>query len=330
MDRLAGELMAVLLFGLFFQGAHTALSQEDAGKTPLTSHVDPARGILEWSFKGHKLLSYAFASNQFKPYVRELYTLAGDNVLHDSPPDHLHHHGLMYAIRINGINFWEEVGQAGHERHVKLVKQETDRTRNGLPRASFTELVHWVADGDHTLPDTTSVALLIEQRTLTLTVDEAKGEVALAWHADFEVGPRTNHIKVHGSDYNGLGLRLPQAWEQVARHENSENAPYLTDGKRDLVRARWSAVSHGAGGRTMQVILCARPNGHAGTNLFFSMLHPFTYLSATQGLDLTPLEYNAGDRFGLDYLVLVYAQAGNSARIEQRFQNWAKELTLNR
>ncbi len=132
----------------------------------LTSVVQPERGFLEWHFKGRKLLTYSFASNQFKPYVRELFTLAGDNVLRDAPADHLHHHGLMYAIRVNGVNFWEEVDQPGHERHVKLLAQSTGRSANGFPQASFTELIHWVPHGERAQSDTPD-PFLIERRTLT-------------------------------------------------------------------------------------------------------------------------------------------------------------------
>lgn len=292
----------------------------------LTALVRPERGLLEWQFKGRKLLAYAFGTNQFKPYVRELYSLRGDNVLRDSPVDHLHHHGLMYGIRINGVNFWEEVNQPGHQRHVKLLAERTGRSASGLPQASFTELVHWVPHGDPTLPDTTSAALVVERRTLTLTVDEAHEEIALAWHAEFEVGVRTNRVTLHGSDYNGLGLRLPGEWDLIAQQMNSENAAYPADGKPGAVPARWGAVSHRADGRMTQVALFARPRGHAGTNSFFAMTEPFTYLAATQGLDKTPLEYRAGDRFRIDYLVLVYPAARTAAQLEARYQSWTENL----
>jgi len=304
----------------------TAVYGQENAKASLTEIVQPERGSLEWRFKGHKLLTYVFATNQFKPYVREFYTLAGDDVLRDAPADHLHHHGLMYAIRINDVNFWEEVGQPGHERHVKLLAHRAGHSATDLPQASFTELVHWVPHGNHTLRDTTPAAFLVERRTLTLTVDEAREEVALAWHAEFEVGARTNRVKLHGSEYNGLGLRLPAAWDRMARHQNSGSAPYPSGGKRDVLPARWSAVSHTMNGRPMQVVLCARPRGHAGTNMFFTMTEPFTYLSATQSLDKAPLEYRAGDHFSLDYLVLVYPSIRTPAQIEERFQSWAREL----
>src|SRR5271157_1725784 len=81
-----------------------------AASSPITINSDIAQGTLEVRYKGHKLLVYAFAESQFKPYVRELYTLRGENVTRDAPPDHPHHHGIMYAVWVNGINFWEEKG----------------------------------------------------------------------------------------------------------------------------------------------------------------------------------------------------------------------------
>jgi hypothetical protein len=321
------SLVSVLALGLFPASQRTATAgQPGTPGAALTASVQPERGQLAWHFKGRKLFDYVFATNQFKPYVRELYSLAGDSVLRDAPFDHLHHHGLMYAIRINGVNFWEEANQPGHQRHLKLLAQDTRRSASGLPEASFTELVHWVPHADRALADTTPAAFLVERRTLTLTVDEAQEEIALAWHAEFEVGARTNCVTLHGSDYNGLGLRLPAAWDHVARHENSEHAPYPAGGKPGAVPARWSAVSHTVDGRAMHVALFARPRGQAGTNCFFAMTEPFTYLAATQGLDKAPLQYRAGDRFAIDYLVLVYPTARTAAHIEARYRAWAREL----
>lgn len=294
--------------------------------TGLTETLDAAAGRLEWRFKGRTLLVYAWATNQFKPYVQELATLAGDNVMRDGPSDHPHHHGLMFAFQINGVNFWEETGQPGRQRHVTMLGHEAGSGADGHPRARFTELIHWLPAGSGPMQSTEQDAFLVERRTLKLAVDEARQEVALSWHAEFAVGGRTNRIQVHGTDYNGLGLRLPANWDHVARHENSEAAPYVTQGRRDVVPANWGSVSHAWEGRAAQVVLGARPTGQAGTNLFFSMTQPFTYLAATQGLDRTPLEYRSGDRFTLDYLVLAYPVAHPPAEVTARHQRWLRSL----
>ena len=62
------------------------------------------------------MLQYRYGDVPFKPYVKELFTSSGINVLLDAPPDHLHHHGLMFACAVNNVDFWgEAVGSAdGH------------------------------------------------------------------------------------------------------------------------------------------------------------------------------------------------------------------------
>lgn len=277
---------------------------------------------LEIRFQGRKLLVYAFASNQFKPYVRELCTLRGDNILRDAPADHLHHHGLMYAIRVNGVNFWEESGQPGHERSVKFISQNRGKSPAGLPQASFTQLIHWIADKDMARADAESCALLEERRTLRLTVDESADEVALEWRGEFEVGARASKVTLTGSDYNGLGLRFPAEFDHVARHQNSEDVAYSATQNRDVIQAKWSIVSHSMNGRAPMIALFADPDRTAGTTRFFSMLNPFAYLSVTQGLDKEPLEYKAGDTFSVAYFVLAYSSAKSNEFVQKRYREW--------
>ena len=57
------------------------------------------------------LARYRFGDVPFKPYVDELRTPLGKNIVRDAPADHLHHHALMYAICVGGFNFWEETNQ---------------------------------------------------------------------------------------------------------------------------------------------------------------------------------------------------------------------------
>ena len=281
-----------------------------------------AEGELELRFNGRRLLLYAFGSSQFKPYVRELYTLRGDNILLDAPPDHLHHHGLMYGIRVNGENFWEERDQPGFQKPVRLDPPKIGRSASGLPQASFTQLIHWVPNKQASEQKTADVALLIERRTLTVTVDPGQQEVALTWHADFGVGPGAAKVTLTGAIYHGLGLRLPEAFNRVAQHYNSAGATYPSNGTGDVTSARWSAVSNAANGRDITVALFGQPSPTRGLPLFFTMVQPFTYLSVTQGLDKTPIEYSAGNEFQLEYLLVIYPRRCEPEFIQRRYQVW--------
>ena len=171
-----------------------ALLLAGAANPPIRIDAKPDQGVLEVRYKGHKILVYAFATNQFKPYVRELYTLRGENVTRDAPPDHLHHHGLMYAVYVNGINFWEERGTPGVERHVELPLKVATIGADGMPMASFTELIQWLSPSNQPAPDPLTAALLSERRTLTVTVDEKNQEVALRWDSEFQVGPNAGKV----------------------------------------------------------------------------------------------------------------------------------------
>jgi len=296
-----------------------------AAEPPISIDSKVDAGQLVVSYQGRKLLVYAFATNQFKPYVRELYTLRGENVLRDSPPDHQHHHGLMYAVYVNGINFWEERDAPGIEKHVELPLHTARIDANGTPVGSFTEIIHWLAPTNRIAHDTLAVALLIEQRTITVTVDEKTQEVALRWDSAFQVGPNAGKVSIHGPNYDGLGLRLPESFNHVARFQNSADQPYVGPNTQNVIATRWTSVSGVMDGRDVMLVLFGRLDNARGDGFFFSMLDPFAYLSATQGVDKKPLEYSAGDKFNLSYLLTVYSENKPAEFVSRRCELWEKE-----
>lgn len=297
----------------------------NSGRLLFRESVNVEKGELTWLFKGRPLLVYAFARDQFKPYVRELYTLRGENVLRDAPADHLHHHGLMYAIRVNDVNFWEEVNSPGFQKSIRLVTDQSGRGPDGRPRASFTQLIHWVASTNQTETGSVSPVLLIEERTLTLTVDEPNEEIALRWEAAFEVGPGMGSVRLHGANYNGLGLRLPESFDKEARFGNSRNAPYPGNNTQNVIPAQWTSVAGKSDGQDLMLVLFSHAGNARGDGWFFTMTEPFAYLSATQGLEGTPIQCAAGQPYRLRYLLTVYSAAKSREFIQQRSEVWRKE-----
>jgi hypothetical protein len=277
---------------------------------------------LEILHQGRRLLVYAFATSQFKPYVRELYTLDGVNVLRDAPADHLHHHALMYAIKANDLNFWEEPKGAGHQKPLNQLTRDVKKDARGRTEASFSQTIHWITEDQAALADTTPVALLIEQRTITVSVDEPSQEVALHWLSDFEVGSGTPRVVLTGAPYHGLGLRFPAEFDRVAQRLNSENLAYAEGGRDQVMPGKWAATAHTVGGRLYTIAMFQHP-ANAGKPRFFSMVNPFTYMSATQGLDETPLEYKSGERFRVQHLVTVSPGRKTNESLDRRYQRWA-------
>ncbi len=268
------------------------------------------------SHKGQPLLRYVFNPRQYKPYVAEFSAPDGRNILRDAPSDHLHHHGLMYAIKVNGLNFWEEVSGSGVERAV-----ETSATESGNA-ATLRQVIHWLAPQDAFLADTSPAALLIEHRTLILTVDAAAREAALEWKAEFEVGRKTNTVTLTGATYHGLGMRFLQELDKLANHSYAGRKPDLGNNRQEVSAALWAAVSFAAPEQPATIALVPHPSNARGDGQFFGMLTAFPYLSATQGLDKQPLVYKTGDKFTLRYLVLLYPEVKSTEALEARARRW--------
>jgi hypothetical protein len=287
----------------------------------------PVKEPSSWtiSYKGKPLLVYAFDPQKFKPYVKELRTLAGDNILRDAPFDHLHHHALMYAIKVNGINFWEETSGNGVQKTVQAAEPEvgfTETAGGKLPQARISQVLHWVAPQDAFLPNSAPVALLVEHRTLVLTVNEAHREVGLEWKSQFEVGPKTNTVILAGANYHGLGIRFLQELDPLAQHSLTGVRPDLANNRQDISAAPWATVSFAPPGHPATIALAGHPTNARGDTIYFSMLTPFAYLSATQALDKEPLVYHSGDKWELNYLVLLYPEAKPSNALRQRVESW--------
>jgi hypothetical protein len=300
-----------------------------AAQIPSSLRIEQTQEATAWtvSFEGKRVLVYSSAPQKFKPYVQELYTLRGNNVLRDAPHDHLHHHALMYGIKVNGINFWEETSGSGVEKVIETGQPVLgSRQINGqtLPQARLSQVLHWVAPQDAFLPNNAPVALLVERRTLILTLNPAHEEVALEWRSQFEVGPKTNTVTLTGANYHGLGMRYLSELDPLAVHSLAGTRPDLSNNRQDVSPAPWAAVSFSAPGPPATIALAGHPANVRGDAAYFSMLTPFAYLSATQALDQEPLSYRAGDKFELNYLVLLYPDRQPSETLRKRIESWRR------
>ena len=265
---------------------------------------------------------YAFNPQQFKPYVKALNTLEGYGVLRDSPADHLHHHALMYGIVVNGINFWEETAGCGVEKVVESPPPVLGSTLGGLPQARITQLLYWVAPQDAFLPNSNAPSLLIEQRTLLLTVDPAKRETALHWQSAFEVGTRTNLVTLSGANYHGLGMRFLKDLDSLAAHLAPEGRLDLSNNRQDVSPHPWEAVIFEVPARPATIALfSAGTRAHADDH-YFAMRTPFAYVSATQNLDRAPLIYHQGDHFEVNFLITLYPEAKTAEALAERSLQW--------
>jgi hypothetical protein len=286
----------------------------------LEGEVDTAKGEVQLRFRGRPVWVYVFPEEGWKPYVRELHTMRGENLLRDAPEDHRHHHGLMYAVRVNGVNFWEEAGErVGRQVGVSPPQLELGRSSGGLPQAIVRHRLRWVGPGTEGAP---GVPLLRETRELTVTVDPGQEEVAVEWRGRFRVPRGMDEVRLEGADYNGLGLRLAAAFDRVAVFANGAGAAYSEEQTWDIQSGGWSSVQGLVEGREVMLVLAWSPD-QVAEGRFFSMRQPFAYLAATSLLDKQPRVYRTGDRFEVRHRVVVYPAAQNAGFLNQRMgQGW--------
>jgi type 1 glutamine amidotransferase len=296
------------------------------------STASDARPIQYWSPKDkavHAVCLYTYDPGKIKPYVSELAPIFGENVLRDSPLDHKHHHGLMFAMKVNGINFWEEAPGCGYQKHVPGSERFSTVPGDAPQRATISHRLHWVAGPDAALSDTGRAALLIEDRTLTVMVDESTGESAVRWHSAFQVGPRAAEVELGGANYHGLGMRFREDLDPLASFWIVGTQPDLSGTRQDVRTGSWAAVTFKTPGKPATVAIFGSPGNPGGEAHFFSMRRPFAYLSATPGLDTKPLRYKAGERFTFDYLVTVYPVIKSPEFLAKRAETWLKAIHQN-
>ena len=290
---------------------------------PLRIENDAVSAQLTISFNHRPVLIYAYSPKQYKPYIKALFDLSGYNVLLDAPADHLHHHGIMYAVMVNGVTYWQERQETGTERSIRIEGQQVGMNERGLPYASFVDVIDWLDPAGRGTTEGEQ-PFLQERRTISLTVDELNKEVAVQWSADFAVSAHTKSIVLTGDPYNGLGLRLSKDFDSRVTHRNSERTLDSREGDPNISKARWTAASINLATQASMVAVFGDPSNHLGDPVYFLMYKPFAYISATQALDRNKLEYSAGASYRLNFLVTVYPQVKGSEFLQKRAQEWER------
>ncbi|ODT75972.1 MAG: hypothetical protein ABS76_32675 [Pelagibacterium sp. SCN 64-44] len=152
------------------------------------------------------------ADDRHKPHLHPLYAPSGRMVSASITHDHRHHKGLMYALRLPELNFWEEVEtlpgeRVGRQRPLELSVQAASGATVG-----FTQVLSWEAE------DGTD-QVFTEHRTISCTA-RSTGFV-WTWHTRLEalrdlelIMSQWSAVRADGRriNYHGLGLRFPRSF----------------------------------------------------------------------------------------------------------------------
>jgi len=300
----------------FLLAAVCALASYAVAAEPLSAAKDTT--TIKVSRGTKPVLEYRFASVPFKPYVSQLWTPGGVQVLRDSPHDHKHHHGLMFAIEAGGVDFWSETAKNG-----KQVSRDPDGPRMRGSGPWFHERLDWVA------PD--GAVILQEQRSVCAFDEPDLVGTWVGWRSEISAAPGRGTVKLTGHHYFGLGARFLQVMDKDGEFTNASGKPGETvRGDERLVAAKWCAYSALVDGRAVTIAIFDNPQNARHPARMFMMSKPFAYLSATLNLWKEPLELETGQPLVLIYTVVVCDGKLAAAEIENLYQRWMTMKPIRR
>jgi len=265
------------------------------------------------------LLRYSYRDVPFKPYVKELFTPGGANVLLDAPADHLHHHALMFAVTADGTDFWAEqsaAGGPGRQAHQRFDDVRVD-SRDDAPFAGFSQQLDWQN------PQTGQLVLK-EIRTIEICNFAKPKAALLTWQSQFEAPDANESVTLSGSHYQGLGMRFVRSMDLDGEFRNADGkAGVVFRGEERLVRSRWCAYTAKADGKDVTVAMFDHPGNERHPATWFMMNKPFAYLSATLALHEQPLKVELDNPLVLRYGVALWDGRVEDAKIEELYKRWA-------
>lgn len=257
------------------------------------------------------VLRYRYGGVPFKPYVKELYTPGGLNVLLDAPPDHLHHHALMFAVAVDKVNFWEETPTAGRQEHDGFADLLIAR-RSGWSSAGFPERIRWIPR--------VGEGALTEQRTIEACHVPKIAATVVTWRSELMVPKGKQSATLTGSHYFGLGMRFVRPMDGGEFFNADGKEGTIFRGEEKLVRSNWCAYTAAIDGKPVTVAMLGHPGNPRHPTMWFMMAKPFAYLSGTLNLHEEPLSIETGRPLVLRYAVVAWDGKVDKDRISEAYQ----------
>jgi hypothetical protein len=228
----------------------------------------------------------------------------------------------MFALKVEGINFWEEAQKPGRQLHRSFAEEKSRQgAKHNLP--GIREKLDWLA------PETGQI-LLQEERTLLFPPGKSQNVTLLLWDSSFQLPEGKSSARLTGAHYHGLGMRFPEEMNAQGPFQNAAGlAGEIFRGEERLTPADWCAYSAEIAGKPVTVAMFGHPDNLRSPTTWFTMAKPFAYLSATMKLHLEPLDLIAEKPLGLRYGVAVWDGRIEKNQIDGLFRwwvNWTKSL----
>jgi len=255
-----------------------------------------------------------------KPYLKEWYTPNGVNILRDAPHDHKHHHGMMFAIAVDGVNYWEESEVGGYQIHEAIsdVRVTSDTDNLG---AGFEERLIWHG------PES-SESVVEENRSIRHSPLSNKAVSLLTWQSALKASPENKNdtVKISGAIYYGLGMRFPEFMDKVGTFFMADDKTgEFEDGPHTLAESSWCAYTVENDETPVTIAMFNCPDNPRPA-LWFTMLQPFSYLAATLDLSREPMELKNGEKLSLCYGIAAWDTIVDKSEIELLYTAWLNSL----
>ena len=265
---------------------------------------------------GTPVIQYRHDGSPYKPYIKELFTPNGVQVVRDAPADHLHHHGIMFAVAADGVTFWTETPQGGRQVPTELT-EPTITVEPQSSRVTFTHQLDWLAPNAAT-------PTLHEERTVELIQSEQVVPTLLTWSSRLQPAGDRQSVELTGEHYYGLGCRLLQSLDQVGRFVYAAEKPGpIVRGKERVTPSAWCAYVVPAEDAAVTIAVFDHPNNLRHPATMFTMPEHFAYLSATLNLWKEPMSLGTGQPLSLVYGVALWDGEASPKEIDETYQNWA-------
>lgn len=294
--------------------AQQPASDPTRGRRPLKVSVEPEFIVV--THADRPLLRYRYEKGP-KPYFKELRTPAGVQFLLDSPPDHVHHRGLMYAVAVGGVDFWAEFENSGKQSNrecdAKIVAAGDDED------VVIRQSVDWRS--------VEGKLMATERRSVRVHDGKtAAGATMLTWRTTLELPPGVPEAQLSGSHYFGLGLRFVRDMDKNGKFATSENdSGEVVRGAERLYSGRWCAYTAEADGKPITVAMFDAPENPRPAT-WFTMAEPFAYLSATLKLHKEPMTLKSDRPLEVCYGIAAWDGRIDAARIDETCQMWRRQL----